>query len=253
MRIPRVSPLGLELLAPLALLVTLLARWYGLASVCYTRNLRIYARVLLEFDARLHRAPMAVRTRQHVSVGCAVVDVGVLEQIDNHGRDADGAVEAVARASVAIALDHGAGHLEQAVWTVPIQRLLDHTARTAYLQAVFAVEQVFERVQGVVGARVPRVERLFVVVGGGQHVRGFLGRRHAVAVEAVACVVRVGECLCHVLFFFSCFSLSFSVSSSSPAWVLRGECAGRLLDKSLGGAKRRLAAQCRRTGTYRAA
>lgn len=140
---------------------------------------------------------MAVRTREDVAVCCAVVDVRVLEQIDNHGRYADGAVEAVARASVAVAFDDRAGDFEEAVGTVPVQRFFDYASWAADLQAVFTVEEVLERVEGVVGAWVSWVERLFFVVGCSEDVRGEFCACYAVAVETVAGIVCVWECLCH--------------------------------------------------------
>jgi hypothetical protein len=50
------------------------------------------------------------------------------------------AVAAVVRVAVAVALNEGAGHLEEPGRAEPGQRLLDDAARAAYLLAVLAVE-----------------------------------------------------------------------------------------------------------------
>jgi len=126
-----------------------------------------------------------------------LVRVRVVEKVDYERRDAHGAIEAIARAPIPIALNHGARYFEQAVRAVPIQRLLYHASWTPYLQAVFAVEEMFERVKRVVGAWVPRIQGLFFVVKGSEDVRRAFRRGRGVVVEAVAGVVRVRKSLRH--------------------------------------------------------
>ena len=121
----------------------------------------------------------------------------VLQKIDHQRRYTDWAIETIASASIAIALDHRAGYFKQAAWAVPIQRLFYHAPWTPYLQAIFTVKKVLEWIQSVVGARVLGIQSFFVVVKGGEDMRGAFGRSRRVAVEAVAGVVRVGKGLCH--------------------------------------------------------
>lgn len=153
--------------------------------------------MLLKLYTRLYSTPMAVRTGQYVSIRHSLVGIGIVEEVDYERRNAHRAIEAVTGASIAIALNHGTWYFEQAVGAVPIQRLLYHAPWTPYLQAIFTVKKVLEWIQSVVGATVLGIQSFFVVVKGGEDMRGAFGRSRRVAVEAVAGVVRVGKGLCH--------------------------------------------------------
>jgi hypothetical protein len=81
-------------------------------------------------------------------------------------------------APVALALQVAAGNLEQAARAVVGHDLLGDAARTPDLVAVFAVHQVLERVQAVVGPRGARVEVPVVIAAVTSSARG---RRRSLA------------------------------------------------------------------------
>jgi len=68
---------------------------------------------------------------------------------------------------VAFALDVAARHLKQTAWTVVCDNLLGDTAGASYLVTVFAVEEVLEAVETVVGSCGSGIEGAVVVVGVG--------------------------------------------------------------------------------------
>jgi len=117
---------------------------------------------LVELDADLSRAPIAVGASEDV-LGRMAMAVGVgglkvvlivlglgFETGDGEGPDADRALKAAASASVAFALQVAAGNFKKTAGTVKGNDLFGNTSIASNLLAVFAVQEVFERVEAVV-------------------------------------------------------------------------------------------------------
>lgn len=67
---------------------------------------------------------------------------------------------------VSFALQVATRHFEEAVWAVVRDDFFVHTSWAADLVAVFAVQQVLERIEAVVGAGVAGIESVVIVVEG---------------------------------------------------------------------------------------
>lgn len=107
---PSVTPPRLRVLPALTLLVPLLRGGQRLPPVLYASQLGADALAAVELDANLDAAPLAVLALE--DEGRAAITGGV-QRVRVHGRSALRAAEAAPVAAVAIALDHGAGHLEE--------------------------------------------------------------------------------------------------------------------------------------------
>ena len=81
---------------------------------------------------------------------------------------------------VSFGFDGGGRNLEQTVWTKVTDDLIVNAARTSYLVAVFAVQEVVQREEREIRPRRPGVERLVFLfglfwLGGGCRWSGLLG------------------------------------------------------------------------------
>ena len=100
----------IQLLSALALLVSLLVGGQRLPAVPNAGQLGADALALFELDADLHAAPLAVLALEDER-GASLA--GRVQRVRVHGRGAQRTAEAAPVASVPVALNHGAGHLEQ--------------------------------------------------------------------------------------------------------------------------------------------